>query len=247
MCSAQPGAAWGASLEHSPKCWCAAPELISGEPGLSISPFKPSFKPFPWALVTQQSVPLLPGQAGWVTASASTPFHEKLPQNLLHLFSCTCLRNSTSWVSLIHGLATVALVLPKSHQLLWHVLGFSARSLCFPEIPQLRDSLECSSADRAATGAASLGNWVFICFFHFSPFICLFCCQNTNLPILSITTSTRVSLMKNVSIKIICIFSPVHPIAQFCGAVINNFFKVNNGNIVFKIIGMPLFTLMTSS
>lgn len=184
--------------------------------------------------------------SSWLSYSLSqhtipwkTPTKSAAPV-LLYLFV-------SSWVSLIHGLATVALVLPKSHQLLWHVLGFSARSLCFPEIPQLRDSLECSNADRAATGAASLGNWVFICFFHFSPFICLFCCQNTNLPILSITTSTRVSLMKNVSIKIICIFSPVHPIAQFCGAVINNFFKVNNGNVVFKIIGMPLFTLMTSS
>lgn len=52
---------------------------------LSITPFQPNLKLFPWALVTPQSVPLLPGQAGWVTASPCTPFHANPHKNC-----CTC-------------------------------------------------------------------------------------------------------------------------------------------------------------
>lgn len=155
---------------------------------LSIAPFKPSLKLFPWALAIPQSVPLLPGQAGWVTTSPCTPFHAN-PHKTAAPALLYCLwvpRVSFIW----QGLVTI--VLHKSHQMLWHLLWFSARSVCFPEMPHLRNSLECSTADRAGTGSASLGDWVFICFFNFSSFLCPICCQNTKfLPVLSITTSSR--------------------------------------------------------
>lgn len=178
---------------------------------LSISIFKPSLKFFPWALVTQQSMPLLPGQADWVIASPCTPFHANSHKNC-SACSLALFVRSLSFFDPWQGLATIALVLPKSLQLLWCVLWFPARSLCFPESPPAEEFsgvLQCLLCWHWSCWPWQLSFHLPLSFFSF------------HLPHLLSRHEVSAnyfhhylffSLMKNGRIKIIFIFNPAHPI-----------------------------------
>lgn len=154
-----------------------------------------------------------------------------LPHNLPVYPSC-------SWCSpgfsFIHVGTWLSLLLapPRSPQPLSCKLQDRGGSLCSPEVPLAQHPpspphppshpppctmLECSTANSAGTGAAYLSNWVFICFFHFASFILLlsfasfavkYKVSGNSFHLYLI--SSRAFLLKNGSIKRICIFNPVH-------------------------------------
>lgn len=152
--------------------------------------------------------------SSWV--SYSLPLHIipcKLPQKLPHLFSCTlCVFPEFLWsmAELGHccpGPAQVPSAAVTCAVVFCQVSGFPGDSLSSGILWNAPLTIVL------ALELLVLATEFSFCFFHFSPFICFICCQNTKfLPILSISTSSRGSLMKNGRIKTICIFNPVHPI-----------------------------------